>query len=53
MYWIGPPGGVADDAEGTDFHATQNGFVSITPIHIDMTDHRVINDVSGWASLNI
>ena len=50
MYWIGPPGGVADDAEGTDFHATQNGYVSITPIHIDMTDHCLINDIESWAS---
>tara|TARA_Y100001968_G_scaffold289950_1_gene293352 strand:- start:610 stop:1383 length:774 start_codon:yes stop_codon:yes gene_type:complete len=35
-YWIAHAGeGVAD--EGTDFHAVQNNFVSLTPISIDMT----------------
>lgn len=39
MYWIGAAGPVKDDAEGTDFHATAQGHVSITPLQIDLTDH--------------
>ena len=39
MYWIGGAGPAKDDSEGTDFHATQQGFVSITPLQIDLTDH--------------
>lgn len=40
MYWIGPAGGVKDAGEGTDFHATANGHVSITPLQIDLTHTR-------------
>ncbi len=39
MYWIGAAGPAKDDAEGTDFHATALGYVSITPLQIDLTDH--------------
>lgn len=39
MYWIGAAGPVKDDADGTDFHATHQGYVSITPLQIDLTDH--------------
>ncbi|WP_034297668.1 5'/3'-nucleotidase SurE [Herbaspirillum sp. RV1423] len=37
IYWIGPAGGVKDAGEGTDFHATAQGHVSITPLQIDLT----------------
>jgi 5'-nucleotidase len=37
IYWIGPPGACRDAGEGTDFHATANGCVSITPLQIDLT----------------
>ncbi|TSE19822.1 5'-nucleotidase SurE [Tepidimonas alkaliphilus] len=39
MYWIGAAGPAKDDAEGTDFYATQQGYVSITPLQVDLTDH--------------
>lgn len=37
MYWIGPAGAAKDAGEGTDFHATAQGHVSITPLQIDLT----------------
>ena len=37
IYWIGPPGAARDAGEGTDFHATASGHVSITPLQIDLT----------------
>lgn len=37
IYWIGPPGAARDAGEGTDFHATANGHVSVTPLQIDLT----------------
>lgn len=46
MYWIGAAGPAKDDAEGTDFHATAQGFVSITPLQIDLTDH---SRLAYWA----
>lgn len=40
MYWIGSAGPAKDDVEGTDFHATQQGYATITPLHVDLTDHE-------------
>lgn len=37
VFWIGPPGRAKDDAEGTDFRAVSEGFVSLTPLQIDIT----------------
>lgn len=47
-YWIGgePPGGHLD--EGTDIWALAHGFVSITPVHLDMTAHEMIPVLQGW-----
>ncbi|MEC5212178.1 5'-nucleotidase [Polaromonas sp. CG_9.5] len=39
MYWIGGAGPAKEAGEGTDFHATTQGFVSITPLQVDLTDH--------------
>ncbi len=37
IFWIGPPGAAKDAGEGTDFHATAAGHVSITPLQVDLT----------------
>lgn len=37
IFWIGPSGAAKDAGEGTDFHATSEGWVSITPLQIDLT----------------
>jgi 5'-nucleotidase len=47
MYWIGGAGPAKDDAEGTDFHATVQGHVSITPLKVDLTDHEAL---ATWAA---
>lgn len=41
-YWIGGEPPHWHSAEGTDFDAVQNGFVSITPLHLDLTHHESI-----------
>ncbi|EHR71276.1 5'/3'-nucleotidase SurE [Burkholderiales bacterium JOSHI_001] len=46
IYWIGPAGMARDGGEGTDFHATANGRVSITPLQVDLTQHDAM---AGWA----
>ena len=40
IFWIGPPGATRDAGEGTDFHATAQGLVSVTPLQVDLT-HKV------------
>ncbi|GJM10903.1 MAG: 5'-nucleotidase SurE [Lysobacteraceae bacterium] len=48
LYWIGPPGAEDDDGPGTDFHALRAGFVSITPIHTDLTRYQALENVARW-----
>ncbi len=48
VYWVGPAGGHQDAGEGTDFHAIQEGFVSVTPLQIDLTRHAAIPAVQSW-----
>lgn len=48
-YWIGgkaPSGDIEE--EGTDLWATHNGYVSLTPIHMDMTNHAMLQTMTGW-----
>jgi 5'-nucleotidase len=47
-YWIGggPPGGEGEP--GTDLHAVAAGYVSVTPIQIDLTNHDLIEHVAAW-----
>ena len=46
MYWIGAAGPVKDDADGTDFHATAQGHMAMTPLKVDLTDH---DNLGYWA----
>lgn len=43
IFWIGPAGAAKDAAEGTDFHATAQGHVSITPLQVDVTHAAQLN----------
>ena len=42
MYWIGAAGPAKDESEGTDFFATAQGYTSITPLQIDLTDYTAM-----------
>lgn len=48
IYWVGPAGEGQDVGEGTDFHAVANGWVSVSPIKVDLTDHNAIEPVHDW-----
>jgi 5'-nucleotidase len=48
MYWIGPAGKGQDAGPGTDFDAISRGFISITPIHVDLTRYQALDQVAGW-----
>lgn len=48
VYWIGPAGPEQDAGPGTDFDAVRRGFVSITPIHVDLTRFQALDKVAGW-----
>lgn len=47
-YWIGElREGFRSDG-GTDFEAIHDGYVSVTPMRSDLTDHLAIETLSGW-----
>ena len=50
IWWIGPPGAAQDAGPGTDFNAVRNGFISITPIHVDLTRYQALETVASWVS---
>ncbi|BDY03925.1 5'/3'-nucleotidase SurE [Ferrimonas sp. YFM] len=48
IYWLGPPGQQQDAGPGTDFHAVANGYISITPLTVDLTAHDQLDGLKGW-----
>lgn len=50
IYWVGPPGPEQDAGPGTDFYAIKTGYVSITPLQLDLTWYERINAIKGWLS---
>jgi 5'-nucleotidase len=48
-FWIG--GGVANwsGSDDSDFQAVRDGYVSVTPMHLDLTDYRLLEEIRGWA----
>jgi 5'-nucleotidase len=50
IYWVGPAGAEQDAGPGTDFNAVRAGFVSVTPLQIDLTRHNALAAVSDWLS---
>lgn len=48
IFWLGPVGAEQDAGEGTDFHAVTHGYVSITPITVDLTAHHRIDPLKEW-----
>jgi len=38
--WKGPP--------DSDFQAVQDGYVSVTPLHLDLTNYDLLDRIRGW-----
>ncbi len=47
-YWIGNGKQQFLDIEGTDFHAVSRGRISITPLHLDLTNYASLEALKGW-----
>jgi 5'-nucleotidase len=48
IWWIGPAGAGQDVGPGTDFHAVASGYVSVSPIKVDLTAHAALAKVATW-----
>ena len=51
VYWVGAAGGAADAGPGTDFYATEQKRVSVTPLQIDLTNYQQMKSVAEWMAL--
>ncbi len=47
-FWIG--GGISAwaGAQDADFRAVEEGFISVTPLHLDLTNYRILEEIRGW-----
>lgn len=48
VYWVGPAGAGQDAGPGTDFHAITEGYVSVTPLQVDLTRHEAVRELADW-----
>lgn len=48
IFWLGPPGDKQDASEGTDFYAVEHGYVSITPLTVDLTAFEQLPEMTTW-----
>lgn len=51
VYWVGAAGAAADAGEGTDFDAVEQGYASVTPLQIDLTNRDQMASVSAWLAV--
>jgi len=47
-YWFGGSDPVWDRTGDTDYDAVMDGWISVTPLHLDLTNHRAIEALKGW-----
>jgi 5'/3'-nucleotidase len=47
-FWIG--GGVAawEGTKDSDFQAVEDGYVSVTPLHLDLTNYELLEEIRRW-----
>ena len=48
LYWVGAAGAAQDAGEGTDFHAVAQGWVSVTPLQVDLTHFEQLDLIKRW-----
>lgn len=48
MYWIGGGQISWSGGEDSDFRAVEDGYISVTPLHLDLTNYDLLEDVRAW-----
>lgn len=48
VYWFGPPSEPEDIGDMTDFRAIKEGYVSITPLTVDLTHFDSLASLNEW-----
>ena len=47
-YWIGYRGKLSNPNEGTDLRAIYDGYISVSPLHVDLTHHEFLTEMRAW-----
>ena len=47
-YWIGAAVPTWSGSSDSDFRALEEGYVSVTPLHLDLTNYRLLEEVRAW-----
>lgn len=50
-FWIGEEYFNSSAAGGTDYNAIERGYISVTPLKSDMTDHQALETINSWSDL--
>ena len=48
VYWIGGGQISWSGSEDSDFQAVRDGYISVTPLHVDLTNYNLLEAVRGW-----
>jgi 5'-nucleotidase len=47
-YWIGGGEVSWTVGEDSDFTAVREGYISVTPLHLDLTNYKLLKEIRGW-----
>ena len=47
-YWIGGEAAIWEELEGSDFSAVHAGYVSVTPMRLELTDEAAVDTIAAW-----
>jgi 5'-nucleotidase len=47
-FWIGGGATTWRGNQDSDFRAIEEGYISVTPLHLDLTNHSIIEEIRGW-----
>jgi 5'-nucleotidase len=53
VYWVGAAGNAQDAGDGTDFYALEQRQVSLTPLQIDLTQYKQLDDLKAWLGKHV
>ncbi len=48
VYWIGGGQISWSGSDDSDFRAVRDGYISVTPLHVDLTNYDLLEDVRAW-----
>jgi 5'-nucleotidase len=48
IYWIGGGSASWSGRDDSDFRAVRDGYVSVTPLHLDLTHYEALETAKSW-----